>query len=186
MRIISGEMRGRVLKSLPGLHTRPTSEKVKEALFSIIQFEIEGRRVLDLFAGSGQLGIEALSRGARECVFVESDRAALAIVKENLEKTKLIEKAKLNLTDFESFLRRGEKFDIILADPPYRSDFYEKILHNVSKFDTLNINGIIIVESEKETVLPEGETLRKGREYRYGQTKLTLYHRDIAEGDTEQ
>ena len=86
MRIITGSQRGRKLLTLEGLHTRPTSEKVKEALFSIIQFEIEGRRVLDLFAGSGQLGLEALSRGARECVFVDNDRDAMRVIRQNAEK----------------------------------------------------------------------------------------------------
>ncbi len=180
MRVISGEARGRRLSTLEGEHTRPTSEKVKEAVFSIIQFELEGRRVLDLFAGSGQMGIEAISRGARECVFVENDRAAAKIVRENVEKCKFQGRARFVVSDFKSFLSRGgEPFDIIIADPPYAAGYYKKILESISEFDMLNFNGIIIVESPRELQLdkpPEGIT--KGREYLYGKTKITVYRRD--------
>jgi 16S rRNA (guanine(966)-N(2))-methyltransferase RsmD len=176
MRVISGDHRGRRLKTLTGEHTRPTSEKVKEAMFSILQFDLEGRRVLDLFAGSGQLGIEALSRGARECVFVENDRKALGVVAENIEKCKLEESAKPVFSDYASYLKRGgEKFDIILIDPPYSSDYAKKSLNLISKFDTLNINGIIVVESEADFVFDEVPGLAMRKEYIYGRTKLTLF-----------
>jgi 16S rRNA (guanine(966)-N(2))-methyltransferase RsmD len=177
MRIISGRERGRRLRTLEGEHTRPTSEKVKEALFSIIQFEIEGRRVLDLFAGSGQLGLEALSRGARECVFVENDRQAMQIVKENAEKCRLAAESKFLQVDYTTALKRtDEKYDIIIIDPPYKSDFYIKALELISGFDILGINGIILVESDVELELPEtAGKLLKGREYQYGRTKLTIY-----------
>jgi len=179
MRIITGEFRGRVLKTPAGEHTRPTAEKVKEAMFSILQWDIEGRRVLDLFAGSGQLGLEALSRGARECVFIENDRAAADIVRDNIKKCKAEQRARVIFGDFENYLKRGERFDIILIDPPYDSDFREKALNLISEFDILAINGIIVVESEqKSEELPEecGELVR-GKTYSYGRIKLTLYGR---------
>lgn len=180
MRIISGRERGRVLKTLEGEHTRPTAEKVKEAIFSIIQFEIEGRRVLDLFAGSGQLGLEALSRGARECVFVENDRQAMQIVRDNAEKCRFTEQSKFLQADYTAALKRSEeKYDIIFIDPPYQSDYYQKALELISGFDILGIHGIILVESESDLVLPdEAGVLKKGREYRYGRTKVTLYRND--------
>lgn len=179
MRIITGEMRGRSLRTLDGEHTRPTSEKVKEAMFSIIQWDIEGRRVLDLFAGSGQLGLEALSRGAAECVFVENDRASVDIVRSNIDKCGAASRTKIVFGDYENFLRRGEKFNIILIDPPYGSDFREKALSLISEFDILAANGIIVVESEQKSAeLPETcGTLARGRTYDYGRTKLTLYGR---------
>jgi len=180
MRIISGSEKGRKLKTLEGEHTRPTAEKVKEALFSIIQFEIEGRRVLDLFAGSGQLGLEALSRGARECVFVDNDKAAMQIIRENAEKCRMTEKCRFFQTDYVTALKRpGEKYDIIIMDPPYKSGFHQNALEIISGFDMLAINGIIIVETEVGTELPESiGSLNKLREYRYGRTMLTTYRRD--------
>ncbi len=179
MRIISGELRGRRLSAPAGEHTRPTAEKVKEALFSIIQWDIEGRRVLDLFAGSGQLGLEALSRGARECVFVENDRAAAGVLRENIEHCRVQDRARVVFGDYESYLRRGERFDIILIDPPYASGHRERALELISEFDIITTNGIIVVESEtKSPQLPqETDLLVKGREYGYGRTKLTLYSR---------
>ena len=180
MRIITGEMRGRALRAPVGDHTRPTPEKVKEALFSILQWDLEGRRVLDLFAGSGQLGLEAVSRGARECVFVENDRAALNVVKANVEKCRAEDRCRLVFGDFENYLRRGEKFDIILIDPPYASDFREKSLELISEFDILAIGGIIMVESEQQSpALPDRlGVLTKEKEYDYGRVKLTRYGRE--------
>ena len=161
MRVITGTARGRVLKELEGLETRPTTGKVKESLFSIIQFDIEGRRVLDLFAGTGQLGIEALSRGAAECVFI--DRRADAL----------------------PYLRSGEKFDIVFLDPPYASGLLQQALTDIAAFDICRAHGIIIAESAADTVLPEMPApYALYREYRYGKIKLTVYHRGGNE-DTE-
>ena len=120
MRVITGTARGRVLRTLEGEDVRPTTDRVKEAVFSIIQFEIEGRRVLDLFAGSGQLGIEALSRGAASATFVDMSKDSLSTVKYNLEHTKLGDNAKVVQTDALSFLKlTKDKFDIVFLDPPY-------------------------------------------------------------------
>lgn len=177
MRVISGECKGRKLKTLPGMHTRPTSEKVKEAMFSILQFELEGRAVLDLFAGTGQLGIEALSRGAAKCVFIENDRSAMEIVRANIAACKLEDRAVAVMSDYDSYLKRtADKFDIILVDPPYAAGCIDKLLRRVSEFDTLNLNGIIVIESEADTVIRETYKLSRGKEYFYGRTKLSVFH----------
>ena len=118
MRVITGSARGRRLKELTGMETRPTTDKVKESLFSIIQFDIEGRRVLDLFAGTGQLGIEALSRGAASAVFIDRRADAVRLVKDNLELCGLSDRASVRCGDAMSYLRSGEKFDLIFLDPP--------------------------------------------------------------------
>ena len=118
MRIITGIARGKRLETLEGNDVRPTPERVKEALFSIIQFQIEGRRVLDLFAGSGQLGIEALSRGAKQAVFVDASKKSLDVVRRNLEHSGLQDYAQVHQMDFESFLMREQgKFDLVFLDP---------------------------------------------------------------------
>lgn len=188
MRVITGSARGRALKTLDGLHTRPTAGKVKEAMFSILHFDLEGRRVLDLFAGSGQLGIEALSRGARECVFVDNDRAAVAIVRDNVKKCGFEAQSQVIQGDYAGYLKRGEKFDIILVDPPYADKLWKRTLEIAARFDTLNFGGIIVVESEADDALPERVgTLVRGRVYGYGRTKLTVYTRleeeDADDGD---
>ena len=120
MRIITGSARGTKLETLEGLETRPTTERVKEAVFSMIQFEIEGRRVLDLFGGSGQMGLEALSRGAQVCTFVDRNPQAVAVIKRNAQKTHLYEKCRVLNADWASFVRglRGEQFDVVILDPP--------------------------------------------------------------------
>ena len=185
MRVISGTARGRRLKELPGMDTRPTTDKVKEALFNIIQFDIEGRRVLDLFGGTGQLGIEALSRGAAECTFVDLNRQAAAIIRENLNAVGLAGQASVQQGDAVAFLAGcRRKFDLILLDPPYQSDLLERCLETVTKFDILSEHGIMICESSAEKQMPEPELpYEKGREYRYGTIKLTAYHR---QGDAEK
>ena len=109
------------MKELQGMETRPTTGKVKESLFSIIQFDIEGRRVLDLFAGTGQLGIEALSRGAAECVFIDRRPDAVRLIQENLALCRLADRARVRQGDALPYLRSGEKFDLIFLDPPYAS-----------------------------------------------------------------
>ena len=179
MRVITGTARGRRLKELQGMETRPTTDKVKESLFSIIQFDIEGRRVLDLFAGTGQLGIEALSRGAARCTFVDQRRDAAALVRENLKLTGLSQQARVVQGDSISFLMScREKFDVIFLDPPYLTGALEKAVETVSAFDILREHGIMICESPAERELPPlAPPYEKGREYRYGRIKLTVYRR---------
>lgn len=179
MRVITGTARGRKLRDLPGLDTRPTTDKVKESIFNIVQFDVEGRKVLDLFAGTGQLGIEALSRGAEKCVFVDQSRAAAKVVAENLETTGFSNAARLVQADALSFLSScRERFGLAFLDPPYDTELLEKALFRMAEIDIMTENGIIVCESRAEKVLPDlPAPYEKGREYRYGKIKLTLYVR---------
>lgn len=180
MRVITGSARGRRLKELEGMETRPTTDRVKEGLFSILQFEIEGRRVLDLFAGTGQLGIEALSRGADSCVFVDRRGDAVALVKENLKTTGLAARARVVGSDSIEYLKRlkGEKFDLVFLDPPYGEGLLETALELIAGFDILSPHGIIAAEAPAEKVLPAlGGPYRVYRTYRYGKIGLTIYRR---------
>ena len=178
MRVITGTARGRRLITLEGDDVRPTTEKVKEALFSIIQFEIEGRRVLDLFAGSGQLGIEALSRGAKNAVFVDASKKSVEVVKKNLETTGFEKCATVLNTDGIAFLRtRAEKYDIAFLDPPYRTGLLKQALGNIER--VMSDGGVIIAECPYDEDFPEnaGDFL-KTKEYKYGKIKLALYRKE--------
>jgi len=172
MRVITGTARGRRLREPVGMDIRPTSDQVKEAMFNIVQFDVEGRRVLDLFAGTGQLGIEALSRGAASCVFVDADRTAQALIRQNLVLTKLTG-GQLVAGDALAYLPRGGRFDLIFIDPPYDSDLAVKALESIKAFDILSEGGIIVCETRREQVLPELFAHRKT--YRYGKIVLTVY-----------
>ena len=180
MRVITGTARGRRLKSLEGLDTRPTADRVKEGTFNIIQFDLEGRRVLDLFAGTGQMGIEALSRGAVSAVFVEQRRDAAAIVRDNLKTTLLDNKARVVCGDAMAYLASAkEKFDIIFIDPPYAAKLWDNALAAISRFDILSNHGIIVCESPMEQEMPEMQPPHYlHRTYRYGRIKVTTYHRE--------
>ena len=181
MRVITGTARGRKLKDLPGMDTRPTTDKVKEALFNIIQFELEGRRVLDLFAGTGQLGLEALSRGAEHCTFVDQRGEAVGLVRENVRLCRFEDRAQVVQEESQWFLtncQRGEKFDVILLDPPYKTNLLESCIEKITRFDILREHGIIVCESGAEWTLPALEPpYEAGREYRYGQIKLAVCRR---------
>lgn len=179
MRVITGSARGVRLKTPEGMETRPTGDKVKEALFSAIQFEVEGRTVLDLFAGSGQLGIEALSRGAKRAVFVDSGKAAAALVRENLKRTKFTEQSTVIQSDYLSYLSRcREAFGLIFLDPPYAEEFLEKSLEKIVEFDILSTGGIIVTERPEGKDLPyEFEGYTRSKDYRYGKTLVTLYRK---------
>ena len=179
MRIISGSARGRRLKEPMGMDTRPTTDKVKESLFNIIQFELEGRRVLDLFAGTGQLGLEALSRGAEHCTFVDQRRESVTLVKENIKLCRFEERSQVVLGEAQTFLRScRERFDVILLDPPYQTNLLEQCVEKIARFDILREHGIIVCESGTEWAIPTPEPpYEAGREYRYGQIKLSLCRR---------
>lgn len=181
MRVISGSARGKKLLTPDGLVTRPTTDRVKEALFSIIQFELEGRRVLDLFAGTGQLGIEALSRGAESAVFVDAGAPAVKLVKENLSRTGFTAQSRVVQSDYEKFLKTTkEKFHIIFLDPPYAEKFLENALKIISEIDILADGGIIICEKTVEKDLDaEIPGLNRQKEYRYGKSSLLLYRKGI-------
>lgn len=180
MRVITGKAGGRKLETLNGNDVRPTTDMVKEAVFSIIQFDIEGRGFLDLFAGSGQMGIEALSRGAQKAIFVDASKNSLAVIKRNLEATGLINGAEVVNSDSISFLKRcDEHFDIAYLDPPYRKGLLQKVLEILPMF--MNNSGKIICEHPHDEKLPEsvGKFTVK-RHYRYGKIMLTLYvHEDF-------
>ena len=177
MRVITGFAKGRKLKEPKNMDIRPTSDMVKEAVFSIIQFDIEGRTVLDLFAGTGQLGIEALSRGAKSCVFVDENREAIAITRENIAHCKL-ENASVIQTESLGYLERAGKFDLIFIDPPYDSGLCDKALHKIFKFDILTDGGIILCESRQDKPVNDAKApYFFRREYTYGKTKLTVYCR---------
>jgi len=174
MRVITGKARGRRLFEPKDMSVRPTTDMVKEAVFNIIQFDVEGRRVLDLFAGTGQLGIEALSRGAASAVFVDSSRQSIELVRKNLAACDLT--GRVLQTDALAFLERGGAFDIVFIDPPYAAGLWEAALERIFRFDILSDGGIIICESGRETAMPEApKPYFKGREYRYGKIKLTVY-----------
>lgn len=178
MRVITGTARGMVLRTLEGNDVRPTTDKVKEAVFSAFQFEIEGRRILDLFAGSGQLGIEALSRGAESAVFVDADKNAVKIVKENLAKTKLDSRATVVQTDSIAFLAMTDRvFDLAFLDPPYEKGLLQKAL---SKIDNLiSEGGAVICEHPFREELDENYgSLVKTKEYKYSKTAVTVYRKE--------
>lgn len=178
MRVITGSARGMTLKTLEGESVRPTTDKVKEAIFSAIQFEIEGRRILDLFAGSGQLGTEALSRGAESAFFVDADKNAVKTVKENLEKTKLSFKASVAHTDSIAFLSMTDKiFDIAFLDPPYETGLLQKALSKID--NSIASGGTVICEHPfREKLEDEYGALKKSKEYKYGKTAVTVFRKD--------
>ncbi len=180
MRVITGSARGKRLVTVSGNDiVRPTGEKVKEALFSSIQFDIEGRRVLDLFAGCGQLGIEALSRGAESAVFVDCNDASLKAVKQNLQNTALEHKAQVHKSDYATFsLRCNQQFDIAFLDPPYKAGLLEDAVKKV--IPLMSDYGKIFCEHPSELSLPEsidGFTVCKI--YKYGKTLITVYKKDV-------
>ena len=184
MRVITGKARGVTLKTPEGLQTRPTTDRVKEALFSIINFDIPGAKVLDLFGGTGQLGIEALSRGAKRAVFVDHQQKACELIKENLRRTKFTQQASVVRGDYLEYLKRTrEKFDIILLDPPYAEIFLENALNCIAEIDILRDNGIIVTERPVEKALEvRMPGFTRSRDYKYGKTLITLYRRS-GEGD---
>ena len=187
MRVITGTARGRRLKELEGMETRPTTDRVKEGLFSALQFDIEGRRVLDLFAGTGQLGIECLSRGATETVFVDRRADAVKLIRENLKVTELTDRARVVSADSMEFLKGlREKFDIIFLDPPYAAGLLEPAIAHIAKFDILNPHGIIMAEHPVERTMPAlSAPYRLHKTYRYGKIAVTMYCRSGNEQNEE-
>lgn len=178
MRIITGSARGTRLETLEGLETRPTGEKVKEAIFSMLQFELEGREVLDAFGGSGQLALEALSRGAKKATILDQSADAVQIIRRNAQKAKLYEKCVVLQSEARAFLRTalGRKFDIVFLDPPYQSDLVNEMLKKLVAGDFLAENAVVVCESDrKEPFAAEGLTLR--RHAKYGTVYVTVLER---------
>ena len=172
LKIITGTAKGKILKTLEGEATRPTSERIKEAMFSSIQFDIESRRVLDVFAGSGQLGIEALSRGAASCMFIDNSREAMEIVKENVARTGFGKVSKYLVSDARNYIRKAsgrEVFDLVFIDPPYSTKCCIDAVKRLASSDVIGRGALLVLESGEEDMseaehLP-GFTLMKHTEY---------------------
>ena len=180
MRVITGIARGVALKTPDGMKTRPTSDRVKEAMFSNIQFDLPGAKVLDLFAGTGQLGIEALSRGAAGAVFVDALDNACKLVQENLQRTKLTDRAKVVRADYLAYLTNcHDKFDFVFLDPPYAEVFLENALKKITEIDILQSGGIIVAERPLgKDLLFDFDGFSRSKDYKYGNTLLTLYRKE--------
>ena len=172
LRIITGTAKGKKLKTLEGEATRPTSERIKEAIFSSIQFDIEGRRVLDLFAGSGQMGLEALSRGAESAMFIDSSREAIEIVKDNVKATGFEKQSKHTVSDWRNFIRkasgRGDRYDLVFIDPPYADECCADAAMRLARGGMLSLGAIVVLESGNEAIDVEslsGFELLKSKDY---------------------
>ena len=162
MRVIAGSARRIVLKTVPGMDTRPTTDRIKETLFNMLQFELADARFLDLFSGSGAIGIEALSRGAAEAVFVEKDRKAVACIENNLKATHLEERAQIFPCDAQTAIMKmsgQEKFDFVFMDPPYQASLEAPTLEAVRQAGLVDKDSVIIIEAKKDTAFEFVETL---------------------------
>ena len=181
MRIITGSAKGIRLKTLEGDATRPTSDRVKEAVFSMIQFDIEGRTVLDLFSGSGQLSLEALSRGAKHATLVDKSKEAISIIKENISKTHFNDSCTVYQSDYLDFIKRncGQQFDIIFLDPPYAQKMYAPALRAMIENKILKPTSLIICESDQETVFDKDAKLEAEfvieKQSKYSRTYITIF-----------
>ena len=181
MRIIAGTARRRVLETLPGDDvTRPTGERVKEGLFSAIQFELDGRHVLELFCGSGQLAWEALSRGAESAVMIDDNVSAVEVIKTNAKNTGLMKQCRISRMDYSEYLKsaaaKGEKFELVFLDPPYAKDVKDEVLKKVARAGILAPGAIVVCESDVDR-FTENEAvygLNFRRKYRYGRVFITM------------
>lgn len=175
MRVITGSRRGKKLKTLDTFDTRPTTDMVKEAVFSAIQFDVPGAKVLDLFAGSGQMGIEALSRDASHCVFVDNNPAAVQVIKENISDCKLTNESRVLNMDSLDYLKVAKgQFDIVLLDPPYNKGLIDKVMNSIDPY--LSDRAIVVCEHEKELEpAEEYGRLKKHKRYKYGKIAVTIY-----------
>ncbi len=187
MRIITGQARGIQLKAPEGEATRPTAARVKEAVFSMLQFDIEGRSVLDLFAGSGQLGLEAASRGAADVTFVDKSKEAMAVIKENIKKTKLTEYCNFYQTDYIDFIKRfaSKPFDIIFLDPPYAMSLYKPAIEALLEKGLLKPTTLIVCESNADQVFDGDDSLAEKftieKQSRYSKTVINIFKLKAAE-----
>lgn len=182
MRVISGKNRGTKLYTLEGIQTRPTLDRVKESLFNIINFDIPGCIFLDLFAGSGSIGIEAASRGAKKVIMCEKSKDAINIINKNLEKTKLDKEVILYKEDFETCINKlKDKVDIIFLDPPYKTDYAVKAIEKLLKMNLIKENTIIIIETDIERKVEndiEKFNLVEYDKKKYGRAHLLFYKLD--------
>ena len=181
MRIITGKARGIKLDTVAGDAVRPTTEMAKEGIFSAIQFDLDSRRVLDLFAGSGQLGLEALSRGAESAVFVDESQASIDMVKKNAQKAKLFSQCRIVRMDFTDFLKKStDTFHFIFVDPPYGKKLIPEVVKKIMKYGVLHEDGIIICEGEDSEIELEGAEeygIEIKKKYKYGKTFVHMIGR---------
>jgi 16S rRNA (guanine(966)-N(2))-methyltransferase RsmD len=189
MRIIAGKANRKALVTLPGEEiTRPTIERVKEGMFSAIQFDIAGRRVLDLFSGCGQIGLEAISRGAESAVLIDASVEAVEIIKTNAKNTGLMKQCRISRMDYSEYLKSAankEKFDLVFLDPPYAKDMKAEILKKLTRSNILNDGAIVVCETNVD-FCEDGEkvyNLDFKKKYRYGKTGLFLYRVPEKEDD---
>lgn len=180
MRVISGKVRGLKLNAPKNDDVRPTTDRVKESLFNIINGYIIDSQILDLFAGTGSLGIECLSRGASRCVFVDASKSSIDIVKSNIKKARVDSESEVMNIDCKSAIdklkTRNEKFDVIFMDPPYYENLFVNSLEKISESKLLKEDGIIVVEHDTKEKLPDcaGELIKQ-KSKKYGNTTLTFY-----------
>lgn len=183
MRVISGTARGIPLSAPEGMGTRPTTDRVKENLFNMIQHEIRDKTVLDLFSGSGALAIEALSRGAREAVLVEPDKRCYTVINDNLKRTRLEQLAKVIRLESQEGIRQlqreGRRFDLVFMDPPYAQGWVEITLRQLTELDVLKPGAMVIAEHEYSDPSPEQVgSLRRINLKKYGRTALSVYREE--------
>ena len=191
MRVIAGSAKGAPLRAVPGLNTRPTTDKVKEAMFSMIGPYFDGGTALDLFAGTGGLGIEALSRGADRAVFVDADRRAVAVVRRNAEAARVADRAEIYCNTADRALRllakRGAVFRYVFLDPPYRMKIADRLMAEMEARGMLEDGAVVVVEHEAEHAYPETVGgLRRRRLATYGETAVSIYHYVRAAGAAEE
>lgn len=178
MRIVAGEFRSRKLNTLEGNNTRPTQDKIKEAMFSAIGNVVYDANVLDLFAGCGNIGLESLSRGASKVVFCDHHKDAIQVIRSNIDVLKVSERCEINYCSYSLTLQhyQQEVFDFIFIDPPYANKVIEECLRYIAEHDMLSEHGVIVIESHKEDEFEERyNNLYKWKEKKYGITRLTYY-----------
>lgn len=180
MRVISGKARGLKLDTPKNQDVRPTTDRVKESLFNMINSYIMDSNILDLFAGTGSLGIECLSRGAKNCVFVDKSKDSINIVRSNVKKARVENESTILNVDFKDAVKRlstqNQKFDVIFMDPPYYENMFIECLKSIDKFNLLDEDGIIVVEHDTKELFEDSiGRLNKSREKKYGNTTLTFY-----------
>ncbi len=191
MRVISGTAKGRSLNPVPGKGTRPTSDKVKEAIFSMIGPYFQGGHVLDLFAGTGALGIEALSRGMEKGIFIDMERQCMEVIRQNLQITGLSEKAEIYRNEaskaIKALAKRGLKFDLAFLDPPYRLSYMEELLLQMQSFDLFAVDAVIVLEHDASNIFSDQiEQLIKNKYVVYGDTAITIYHIEALEKNDDE
>ena len=180
MRVISGKAKGQPLKSLDGRNTRPTTDRIKESMFNLVQQRVYGKAVLDLFSGSGALGIEALSRGAESCSFVDNDKGSIRIIKSNLEKTRLMDTGEVYLGEYKEVLaklkKQSKSFDLVFLDPPYGKELVKQSIFMLLDRAMLNQRALVVTEQGvKESPLEVPEPLVLWKERCYGNTVIRIY-----------